>query len=234
MALLRVGHKGADAIVPGNTTESFAEALRCGVDVIEFDVIREIGTGRLVLAHDPHDASTREVQTLEEAVGWFAATSGVELDVDLKAPGYELPVLEALRGAGLVERTLVSSQFRESLALLRDAEPALRLGWSVPKLRRDPFRSRVILVPVMGAMAVYREVLPRWAAAEIRSGAVDALMAHWRLVTRRLIRAVHGAGGLLYVWTVDDPAQIARLERLGVDAVITNDPRLLQGSLEAA
>ena len=28
------------------------------------------------------------------------------------------------------------------------------------------------------------------------------------------------------MWTVDDPKQIARMEALGADAVITNDPRL--------
>ena len=38
--------------------------------------------------------------------------------------------------------------------------------------------------------------------------------------------AVHDAGGQLYVWTVDDAKQIARMEALGADAVITNDPRL--------
>jgi glycerophosphoryl diester phosphodiesterase len=51
-------------------------------------------------------------------------------------------------------------------------------------------------------------------------------MAHWRLVTPRLVRSVQGAGGQLYVWTVDDPKRIRALEALGVDGVITNDPRL--------
>ncbi len=51
-------------------------------------------------------------------------------------------------------------------------------------------------------------------------------MAHWRLVTPRLVRALHDAGGDLYVWTVDDPARIRALEALGVTGVITNDPRL--------
>jgi glycerophosphoryl diester phosphodiesterase len=51
-------------------------------------------------------------------------------------------------------------------------------------------------------------------------------MAHWRLVSPRLVRAVREAGGELYVWTVDDGPRIGRLERLGVTGVITNDPRL--------
>ena len=51
-------------------------------------------------------------------------------------------------------------------------------------------------------------------------------MAHWRLVTPGLLQAVRGAGGELYVWTVDDARRIRSLEALGVTGVITNDPRL--------
>ena len=102
---------------------SFDAALRCGVDMIEFDVLPEPGTGRLVLAHDPDDAASAAGRDARGGAGAPRRRADVELDVDLKAPGYELAVLEALRDHGLVERTLVSSQYRASLALLRGAEP---------------------------------------------------------------------------------------------------------------
>ncbi len=38
--MLRIGHKGADAIAPGNTLESFGAAVAAGVDVIELDLLR--------------------------------------------------------------------------------------------------------------------------------------------------------------------------------------------------
>jgi glycerophosphoryl diester phosphodiesterase len=71
-----------------------------------------------------------------------------------------------------------------------------------------------------------RRRLPGVAAEHLRAGRCDALMAHWRLVTPRLVEAVREAGGELYVWTVDDARAIRRLEVLGVSGIITNDPRL--------
>jgi glycerophosphoryl diester phosphodiesterase len=232
----RVGHKGADLIAPGNTHASFDAALAAGVDMIEFDVLRERDGDRLLLAHDHADAARRDPHTLEEGLAHLAADAfdGIEIDVDLKLPGYELRVLAMLRQFGLLERSLISSQYRGSLALIRSTEPAVRLGWSVPKLRRDPFRSPALLLPALAALQAARIALPVRAAQAIRAGAVDALMAHWRLVTPRLVRSVRAAGGELYVWTVDELPRIRAMEALGVTGVITNDPRLFGTAAPAA
>jgi glycerophosphoryl diester phosphodiesterase len=226
----RVGHKGADLIAPGNTAASFDAALAAGVDMIEFDVLPSRTDGRLILAHDYRDAA-REVLTLEQGLEHLASSQfdEVELDVDLKLPGYELRVLNALRARGLLERALISSQFRESLALIRAVEPTVRLGWSVPKLRRDPFRNRLMWLPASALLVAWRELLPLRAARVIGSGQCDALMAHWPLITPRLVRRVRDAGGELYVWTVDELPRIRALQEMGVTGVITNDPRLFDG-----
>jgi glycerophosphoryl diester phosphodiesterase len=225
----RVGHKGADLISPGNTLASFDAALAAGVDMIEFDVLPEPEGGeRLLLAHDHTEAAARLPHSLEAGLAHLAgqAFAGIDIDVDLKLPGYELRVVEALRSFGLLERTLISSQYRSSLALIRTAEPGVRLGWSVPKLQRDPFRSRALALPALGALVAMREILPTRAARAIRAGHINALMAHWRLVTPRLVRAVQGADGELYVWTVDELPRLRALRALGVTGVISNDPRL--------
>ena len=225
--LIRVGHKGADHVAPGNTAESFQAALECGVDMIEFDVL-SLRDGRLVLAHDHGDAAGREPLTLEEGLDLFAgeAYGGVEIDVDLKLPGYEREVVEGLVERGLDQRALVSTTFPESLELIGALRPGLRRGWSVPRARRDYTKSLVWAVPVYGALRWMRAGLPAQAARALRRGECEAVMAHRRLVSRLLVERIHAAGGQLYVWTVDDAAEIARLEALGVDGVITNDPRL--------
>jgi glycerophosphoryl diester phosphodiesterase len=225
--LIRVGHKGADHVAPGNTIESFEAALACDVHMIEFDVL-PMRDGRLVLAHDYEDATEREPLTLDEGLDHFAgeAYAGIELDVDLKLPGYEREVVEGLVARGLDERSLVSSTYPESLAAIGRLRPGLRRGWSVPRARRDYTKSLVMAVPAYAVIRWWRARLPARAAGAIERGECEALMAHRFLVTRRLVERIHQAGGQLYVWTVDDSAEIGRLERLGVDAVITNDPRL--------
>jgi glycerophosphoryl diester phosphodiesterase len=226
----RVGHKGADLITEGNTFASFQAALQAGVDAIEFDVIAEYGdgSGELLLAHDTADAAGRSPHTLDEGLAHFAdvAYGAVDLIVDLKATGYERRVAAAVERYGLTERSLVSTMEERSLRLLRAEYPRIRLGWSVPRLRRDPLRNPLVAGPAVVLMHWLRHALPSVAANRIRRGEIDALMAHWRLATPGLASAIHGAGGELYVWTVDDPKQIARLERMGVSGVISNDPRL--------
>jgi glycerophosphoryl diester phosphodiesterase len=224
--VIRVGHKGAAHVAPGNTIESFEAALEHGVDMIEFDVLRTTER-RLVLAHDYEDAAGRSCLSLEEGLDHFAGAgySGVQLDVDLKLPGYEREVVEGLAGRGLAERSLVSTMYPESLDRLGELRPGLRRGWSVPRVKRDYTRS-VLALPAYGVIRWMRARLPRHAAARIGAGGCEAIMAHRLLIGPRLVRAVHEAGGELYAWTVDSARAIQALERMGVDGVITNDPRL--------
>ena len=226
----RVGHKGAALLAPGNTIAAFDAALLAGVDMLEFDVLaaEADGSSELYLAHDYADLHGRPPLTLDEALAHLTGQefAGLELDVDLKLGGYELRTLDALRRHGLLERSLVTSMSLDSLRAVRDAAPEVRVGLSVPRLRRDPMRRPHTAVAALVAAEVIKRRLPARAAQLIGEGAIDALMAHWRLVNRRLVREIHRTGGQLYVWTVDDRARIQVLARLGVDGVITNDPRL--------
>ncbi|MEA2314501.1 MAG: glycerophosphoryl diester phosphodiesterase [Solirubrobacteraceae bacterium] len=226
----RVGHKGAAHIEPGNTLASFDAALRHGVDMIELDVLSEHsdGSGRLLVAHDYQDLRSRAPVSFEEALTHLAGErfAEIELDVDVKLPGYELRVLEVLREFELVPRTLVSGMFPDALAHIRAAEPGLRLGWSVPRVRRDYTSDMLTAIPALAMLSGYRATLPRRVRAALMEGRFDAIMAHWRVVTRALVRAVADGAGELYVWTVDDARRIERLTAMGVDGIITNDPRL--------
>ena len=226
--MLRIGHKGADLIEPGNTLASFDAALAHGVDMIELDVLPTRPDGHLILAHDYEDAAERQPLTIDEGFAHLASErfAGIEFIVDLKLPGYETRVVDALDAAGLRDRALVSSTYKESLARLRAYDQDLRIGWSVPRARRDYTTSILMKIPALVVLSVMKRTLPRQAGQALREGLCDAVMAHWRLVGPALVESVAEAGGDLYVWTVDEAPRISALKTLGVTGVITNDPRL--------
>jgi glycerophosphoryl diester phosphodiesterase len=182
----------------------------------------------LILAHDYEDAAERSTLTLEEGLDHLASAAYAELEfiVDLKLPGYEARVVAALEQSGLAERAIVSTTYRVSLLTLRAHHHSVRVGWSVPRARRDYTRSPLMAIPALAVLQVMRRRLPRQAATALSGGVCHAVMAHWRLVTPALVENVTSAGGDLYVWTVDHAPRIRELQSLGVTGVITNDPRL--------
>ena len=222
----RVGHS---IVTAGARLEDLQHQLSgASWDMVELDVLRHGDT--LVVAHDPTDLAHPEQIPFSEALNRLRTLlpESVELDVDIKTTGYELEVLEALRELDLVPRTLVSSMEAGSLEVLRAAEPELRLGLSVPKVRRNYLAHPLTRPAAYATLSYLRRSLPRQVTRVLANGEADAIMAHWGVVTRRLVDAVAAHDAELYVWTVDDPARLMALEELGVTGVITNDRELFR------
>jgi glycerophosphoryl diester phosphodiesterase len=223
----RIGHKGADSITPGNTIESFIAAVEHGVDMIELDVLKG-REGRLVVAHDSHDALRRRPLDLVDALDAFnePPLDEVEIDCDLKLPGREAELAGALAGHDLLERSMVSTMEVESLMKLRQLEPDLRLGWTYPKTRRDWTRYRLASPALATAIRAIRRRFPNTLASQAPALGVDAVWAYHQIVTPRLVEAAEQAEIELIAWTVDDAVRIRELIAMGVHGICTNDPRL--------
>ena len=211
----RIGHGGASALAPANTLASFDAAREVGVDMVEFDV--RAWDGELVLAHTILHARRGGNVPLGDAIAHLAGRrfKDVELNVDVKHVGCEAALLERLRHASLLDRTLISSQVPEVLDRARSLEPRAKLGISVGgRLARFSRRWRD-----------WRD----WRAgvlAGLHAGRWDALMAQHRLVDDALLSDVVERGGRLYAWTVNERSAIASFRRLGVHGIATADPRL--------
>jgi glycerophosphoryl diester phosphodiesterase len=245
---LRIGHKGADAVVAGNTLESFRAAVELGVDIIELDVLRPRADfaaadewrrapagpaadpgGPLVVAHDWRAAAAGQPPTLAEALDALAQPplDRVTVDLDLKIAGREDEVVAALRERELGGRAMVSTMEAASLRELRRLAPELRIGWTIPRIRRDWTRNPWARPLVFGGLAALRARLPaavRWEAPKL---GVWSVWVYHPVITRRLVDAAHRVGIAVIAWTVDDAERVAELTAIGVDGICTNDPRLL-------
>jgi glycerophosphoryl diester phosphodiesterase len=182
----------------------------------------------LVIAHDWADAERRAPLKLTEALEAFLEPPlhEVEIDLDIKLPGREEELVDALRERGLIERAMVSTMELYTLGRVLELEPALRRGWTYPKVTRDWASKRWARGPMLGALAVMRHRLPGLAAEKLPKMGVEAMWVYHPLVTARLARITRLAGVELIAWTVDDLAKMRRLVERGVDGICSNDPRL--------
>jgi glycerophosphoryl diester phosphodiesterase len=191
-------HRGASAQLPDNSADAFLAAIAMGADAIETDV-RRASDGRLVLAHDPLPDQLPP-GLVELAVLVDMAAGRVRLDVELKEPGHEREVLEALtpRPAGL----LVTSFLPEVVAAVRALDPEVRTGLIVGPWDESP---------------------DRFARAD--DCGAEVLVPHIGLVDEALREEALRRGSRLVVWTVNGGRDIARaLGDPAIGCVITDVP----------
>jgi glycerophosphoryl diester phosphodiesterase len=219
-------HRGASAHAPENTIAAFELAKTAGADGIELDV-RLDGEGHVVVFHDSDlrrlcdvrgriettSATERKklrvrgepVPTLADV---FDMLGDMEINVELKAsqPGRAGALVEAtanvIRHSGRADQVLVSSFDPVALVQFHRFLPDLALAYLFGKDQAFPMR---------------RGWVGQWIGASV-------LHPQHSLVNAETAKAWHTAGTPVNVWTVDDAAELRRLDELGVDGVFANDP----------
>jgi glycerophosphoryl diester phosphodiesterase len=233
-APLVIAHRGASGERPENTLPAYALAVEQRADMIEVDLHRT-ADGAVVITHDEElaglggrgeiaectladvrrlDAGAGErVPTLDEVLDTFGERIPFNLEIKRGTradyPGLEAIALEAVTRRGLLERTLFSSFYDPVLARLRSHSPEARLALLLSRHH------------------------PQRALERARELGAEALNPEACLVTRDLVGEAHDAGLAVYVFTVDDPAEMARLLELGVDGLFTNHPARMRSLLSA-
>jgi glycerophosphoryl diester phosphodiesterase len=221
---LVIGHRGAAALAAENTLPSLEAAIAAGVDVVEFDI-----SPGLRLGHSVNELAGDEL-SLDDALE-FLGGHDVGLHLDVKLPGYEDGVLDALRRHRLEDRAYVSTAFavtgwriaaRAPGATIAIGYPRDRVG--ISKLRWPPTLTRAGAAALRQAMPVRVPVLLRWAHA-------NALSLHQTLCSRAAVSVSHRLGAPVLAWTANDPATVRRLAAVGVDGIVSDDPGMVMETL---
>ncbi len=224
--LTRIGHKGAAALAPENTLRSLEVAVETGVDLVEFDVISS-----LVLAHSEQEIP-QEPASLDQALA-LLREHPVGLHVDVKSQGVEEQIVAALRRHDLLERSLVTTFEVPSLHRFAELEPRLPRGLSYPRDRFRVSRGRALAPARAAGAAALRRALPYRIAGLLAQARATIASLHYGVVSRAAVDRCHALGIPVIAWTVDSPALLARIEAAGVDAVVSNDPRIFGATLSA-
>lgn len=226
--MLKIGHRGAAALAPENSLAAIEVAAEHGLDVVELDVLRGVGGG-LVLAHGPdipHDAPS-----LDDGLA-LAARLGLAVQLDVKVPGVEAGVVEALGRADRDPRSFISSFSLPILVAFAALAPELRRSYTYPEDRLGLTGIRLLRPGVRAALAVLRAALPRRLPRRLQAAGASAATLNWTVVSPAVVSACHRLGASVYVWTVNDRALAKTLVESGIDGIITDDPGIFAGETE--
>lgn len=226
-------HRGQSAHAPENTMAAFERAIREGADACECDV-RVTADGEVVLMHDANVARTTDgvgevAQMTRQEIAALDAGRWKSDEYAGEAPPLLCEVLELHKGRAMLCVELKDYTCGEHVLRIIDTcgadEWASLCSFDytacVEARRHNP------LVPVawitsprpgeMTAQDVVRRLL---------AGNLQAVSTTVHFLSEELLVLCRKAGLGVWIWTVDEPASIVRLARLGVDMIISNDPAL--------
>ena len=212
---LVIGHRGASAVAPDNSPEALEAAVAARADLVEFDVSRG-----LVVAHDDGASGLGLSEVLA-----LLAPHPIGLHIDVKQPGYEAAVLEAVDAQGLRGRVVVSSAVGSVLRVVAAIAPDVPRAIGYPHDRHQISRIHWPRAVTRPAAAALRSVMPARIPPLLRTSRATVLALHHTLCSRAAVEAAHRRGAPVLAWTANDPELVRALAERGVDAIVSDDPK---------
>lgn len=224
--LLCFAHRGASGYEPENTLSAVETAITLGADWIEIDVY--VVERELVVFHDQRlerttngtglimeqsleyirslDAGNgQRIPILQEVLNLVSHRAGI--NIELKGPGTADPTVSLIndyirKEKWSCEEFLISSFNHHELARVHYLEPSIKTG--------------VLIVGIPIGYARFAQEL-------------GAYSVHCDLdyITEAFVQDAHARSLKVFVFTVNNQNDLARMKELGVDGVFTNYPEIV-------
>jgi glycerophosphoryl diester phosphodiesterase len=230
-----IAHRGlATGGALENSLAAFEAALAAGADYLETDA-HATADGHAVLLHDPElrriadlDLAVaaltlaelraigpvgEQICTLVDALQTFPSA---RFNIDVKSAPAVDAVARAVRAADAFDRVLIASfrSSRRTAALARLGDIATSA--SAPQVLGGVLAARLGLRP-----------LARAALRHVDAVQIPEKVLGMRTTTRRMVKGLQRAGVEVHVWTVNEPEDMERLLRAGVDGIVSDRCDLL-------
>lgn len=246
-----MAHRGGASEAPENTMAAFRQGIRDGATTLETDV-QATADGKLVLFHDATPARTTDVAVKfpgreNDEVGTFTLAELETLDAgSSRGPqwaGERIPTFDQLLALVRTEHVSLLAEAKlpihspgieqEMVERVRAARLADSTGgghvvfesFDLASLHRIlEFDPQADVSPVLSSFPADVTTLSWAGSITLRNTAT----------TRARVAAAHRAGLKVNVWTPNTADEFYRFADDGVDAIITDDPRLALTTLHGA
>ena len=226
-------HRGASADRPEHTMDAYEEGLRQGADGFECD-IRLTKDGIPILWHDSTMERTAgesgdianltfaqikqnypKVATLDELLD-FVIVHKKGLLIETKHPVPTTRQIEKVLSSKLEERRAAIEKSGIEISMMS-------FSWSaVESFRRsNPEMNAVMLLNPFSS-----RIKSKFSSAQTWGPGIAQIKKHPELVEK-----AKSAGKKVFVWTVNESADVSYCAKMGIDIVITNKPALAREAL---
>jgi len=243
-----VAHRGGAALAPENTLGAFENALKIGVDMVECDVHLS-KDGEVVVMHDPDISRTtngtgqigaltlaelkqlnaaakfadpkwspQAVPTLAQVLDLVKGKAGIQIEIKLAAgnkryDGIEKKVIDLVNARGMTNDVIIISFDFPTIQDVKKIDSRIKTG----------ALSRGDWVMAMSPEQIAVEIMTTTGA--------DYFMPTAGVLNETMVRAIHGRGAKIGVWTVNAASDMQRLAGWGVDAITSDRPDELKRAL---
>ncbi len=229
-----IGHRGAAALAPENTWESFDMALMLGVDAIETD-IQATCDGELVLIHDSRLDRTTNGQGYVRDTPWSVMQSldagrwfderyqnakiprlsetldrygcRTHLVLEVKQTGLETLILEQVKAGGWLPHVTFTGFDFTAVQSIKSQAPDAHVGW---------------LTVDAGEAAL----------AQILEAGLDQICLPVAALSAAIVADLKAAGLEVRAWKVTDETAMMAALQANVDGMTVDFPHLLLAALD--
>jgi glycerophosphoryl diester phosphodiesterase len=243
---LMIAHRGGSGLAPENTLAAFVSAATTwGADMMELDV-HATADGHCVVIHDPTVERTTDgsgavahmsfAQIAELDAGYRFTRDGaatfpfrgkgvrvpsivevlealpeMRFTIEVKHASAQRPLFDAIERFGAAHRVVAAGMYNRVRTLFARHRGAVSASTE----------------QVRTFITAHRLRLDRFIAAPFDVVQLPETHNGDRVVTPRLVRALHRRGIPLHVWTVNDAADMERLLDWRIDGIVTDRPDTL-------
>ena len=238
-----IAHRGGALENPENTLAAFQDAIKLGYKVIETD-LRVTRDGVLTIHHDEtlqrsaaipdriggrtwQELSTinvfgnHRILTLDELVD--SIPDDIVLNIDPKDYEVVEPLAKFFAARPQMQSRICLGSFSsDRLMRIREKLPEIAMSLGGREIAMMVIRSRFNRLA-----SALRDKFPNQIAIQVpvRAYGID-------IVRPQFVKFVHELGMQVHVWVVDEPKEMHRLYDMGVDAIMTDRPRILKQVLQ--
>lgn len=211
-----IAHRGASGTELENSFAALRAASYQGADGVELDV-HASADGELIVHHDGIIGDVQIPLVLAQDVMTLRLSNGEPLPTLEQALETIGPRLQVF-----VEVKSLDPKWDDRLLATLDGGPNPR-GYAVHSFAFHVVRRLGEKRPEL-PRGLLSEVYTKMPRKSLQDASASMLWQERATIDEALIRTVHSIGARIFVWTVDDPAEMSQLIGWGADGLCTNFP----------